>query len=373
MTDNSPLAPVSTLQDSVPETTRFWRKARLAAGLLARGRRITVIVVATLVIVAPIVVGSLRPRDPAKPMPLAAMVNGLPVTMTSYERQLVYATAGYQGPGAPGATPTGRTVARLIADRAVQQAIGEVLIDNAATTRHITVSSAELRRELDAMTAQAGGAAALQAQMRAASMTPSDLESIARHNVLRSKIAAALHDRAWLDHLIGTATIQYFVSDGAAGADNVPAISLGHPAPPFVARDMLGRAISLADLHGRVVVLNFWASWCGYCASELPMLLRFARAHPSYYVIALNHGEDRATAQRYIQAHHLEGLTVWLDASGDAFANYAMTGLPATFFIDGTGYLRSYNYGALADATTLADQAEHARKRLDNTYYNQGG
>jgi thiol-disulfide isomerase/thioredoxin len=372
MTDDGPIPTISHRLDDPSRATGSWRRHSLSALPGNRNVRLALIAVATLLIAAPIIVGSMRPKSSPKPEPLAALVNGLPVTMASYKRQLDYATAGYQGPGAPGSTPTGITVARLLADRAIQQAIGEALIDQAASKRNITVSDSELTHELDAMTKQAGGLTALQAQMRSANMTSSDLQSIARHYVLRSKIAAVLHDQAWLDHLIGSSTVQYYVSDGAAGADNVPAISLGHPAPPFVGRDMLGRAISLADLRGRAVILNFWATWCGYCASELPMLLHFARAHPSYYVVALNHGENRSTVQRYVEAHHLEGLTVWLDASGDAYANYDMTGLPATFFIDDVGYLRSYNFGALADSSTLADQAEHARKRLDNTYYNQG-
>jgi cytochrome c biogenesis protein CcmG/thiol:disulfide interchange protein DsbE len=372
MTEDGMLSPTP---ESVDKTTvavhrrRHWR----VPALTRLNRRLVLLLIVLIMLVAlPIIIGSMRPGTSPKAPALAALVNGLPVTMASYQRQLTYATAGYQGPGAPGSSPTGNTVARLLSDRAIQQAIAEVLIDHAAATRNITVSDAELSTELGAMTKQAGGQAALQAEMRAASMTTSDLESIARHNVLRAKIGAVVHDQAWLDHLAGTATIQYYVSDGAAGADNVPAISLGHPAPPLVARDMLGRAVSLADLRGRVVILNFWATWCGYCVSELPMLLKYSRAHPNYYVVALNHGEDRATAQRYIEAHHLEGLTVWLDATGDAYADYNMTGLPATFFIDSTGYLRSYNFGALADAGTLADQADHARRKLDNTYYNQG-
>jgi cytochrome c biogenesis protein CcmG/thiol:disulfide interchange protein DsbE len=339
---------------------------------LRRARGPIILLVILAIVLAPIIVLTLRPKEASKPAKLAAIVNGLPVTFASYQRQLQYATAGYTGPGAPGTSLTGQTVARLLEDRAIQQAIAEALIDNEAAQQKLSTSSKDVDSEVAAMTKQAGGPGAMQTEMRAAGMTADAVRSIARYNILRSKLATVLHDPAWLDHLVGKATVQYFVSDGAAGPDNVPAVSLGHPAPPFVATDLLGRAVSLADLQGRVVVLNFWASWCGYCVTELPMLLTYARAHPSYYVIALNHGDDRATAQAYVEAHHLQGLTVWLDGSGDAFANYEMTGLPATFFIDKNGYLRSYNYGALADAGTLADQARLASKGLDNTIYNQG-
>jgi cytochrome c biogenesis protein CcmG/thiol:disulfide interchange protein DsbE len=161
------------------------------------------------------------------------------------------------------------------------------------------------------------------------------------------------------------------VGDGAGAPDSIPAMSLGRLAPPFVAIDLRGRAVSLAALRGRPVILNFWATWCGYCIQELPMLRQFARAHPTLYVIALNHLESPLHVRGYIAAHHLQGLTVWLDSSGDAFSSYLMTGLPATIFIDKLGYIRSYNFGALADEQTLNDQAGHAAKGIDNTYYNQ--
>jgi thiol-disulfide isomerase/thioredoxin len=330
------------------------------------------IVLLVLVVAIPIVVGSLHPRSQRQEA-LAAVVNGLPVSMSSYKRQLVYATAGYAGPGKPGKSPTGRTVARLIADTAIQQAIAEVLIDNTARQHDVTVSAKALSGELARMTKQAGGETALHAQMKAAGMTASDLHWVARHNVLRDELAKVLHDPIWLDHLVGKAGIEYYVSDGAAAADKIPAVSLGHQAPPFVATDLRGTAVSLANLRGKAVILNFWATWCGYCVQELPMLRAFAKGHPNVYVIALNHLESTHQVRAYLAAHQLGGLSVWLDSTGDAFNNYLMTGLPATFFIDAHGYIRSYNFGALADQATLDDQANHALKGVDNTYFNQTG
>jgi thiol-disulfide isomerase/thioredoxin len=337
-----------------------------------RVKQAVAIVSLVLVVAVPIVAGSLHSKS-RSPEAIAAMVNGLPVSMASYKKQLIYATAGYTGPGAPGTSPTGQTVARLIADTAIQQAIAEVLIDNAARQHGVIVTDAALNREVTRMTSQAGGITALHAQMKAASMTSADLRWVARHNVLRDELAKQLHDAAWLDHLVGKAVIQYYVSDGAAAADKVPAVSLGHPAPPFVAKDLRGTAVSLANLRGKVVILNFWATWCGYCVQELPMLLQFAKAHPNFYVIALDHLESSDKVRAYVASHHLRGLTVWLDTTGDAFNNYLMTGLPATFFIDARGHIRSYNFGAVADASTLADQASHALMGIDNTYYNQTG
>lgn len=345
-----------------------------AASMIARVRvRLPLACAAALVVLAmaTVAVAWLSRTDRSDThVPLAATVNGLPITMTAYRRQLDFARAAYDGPGSPGTSPTGRTVVQLIADRAMQQAIGEVLIDNTARRYRVSVSEADVGAEVRQLTSDAGGPGSVQAEMKAVHMTDAELQSIARHTLLRDRIALILKDHAWLDEAFANAAIRYFADDlseyGAA-----PTVELGQRAAPFVATDLRGRAISLADLYGKAVVLNFWSTWSGYSQSELPMLLQFARKHPQLYVIALDHAESVGTVRAFIQSQHLEGLTVWLDSAGQAYTSYEMTGIPATFFIDMHGILRSYNYGALADMNTLTDQAQHALRGLDNTYLNQ--
>ena len=216
------------------------------------------------------------------------------------------------------------------------------------------------------MTSIAGGSADVVAEMRSVHMTSVELRSIARHTLLRDRLAQQLHDSSWLAAKFANADIKYLVGDvSESGA--APAVGLGQPAPPLVATDLRGHAVSLADLHGRAVVLNFWTTWSGYSRSELPLLLQFARKHPELYVVALNHAEDGKTVRAFIRSHDLKGLTIWLDSGGQAYTEYQMTGIPATFFVDMHGVLRSYNYGALADMETLTDQAGHALRGLNNT------
>jgi thiol-disulfide isomerase/thioredoxin len=64
-------------------------------------------------------------------------------------------------------------------------------------------------------------------------------------------------------------------------SDLFPVARVGKPAPPFSITTFDGRHISQADLAGKVVVLNFWATWCAPCRIELPMLDRYLRDHPS--------------------------------------------------------------------------------------------
>jgi thiol-disulfide isomerase/thioredoxin len=182
-----------------------------------------------------------------------------------------------------------------------------------------------------------------------------DLQSIARRLVLRERLAQVLHDQAWLDKLVANADIRYFVDDTSDVA-----VSAGRRAPAFYATDLRGRTVSLADLHGKAVVLNFWTTWSGYSRTELPLLRAFARQHPNFYVVALDYGEGARLVDRFVHAQRVQGLTVWLDGSGLAYTAYEVTGVPSTFFIDMHGILRGYNYGTLANAEVLNDLAQRA-------------
>jgi peroxiredoxin len=66
----------------------------------------------------------------------------------------------------------------------------------------------------------------------------------------------------------------------ATGADAAPKI--GQPAPDFTVTTFGGRTVKLADLKGDVIILNFWATWCGPCRAELPLLETFFRAYSKY-------------------------------------------------------------------------------------------
>jgi thiol-disulfide isomerase/thioredoxin len=340
-----------------------------ALAVLAWSRVALAGALAAVVVGAAVLAVSLWPRQ-ARPT-LAALVNGSPVTMASYDRQLAYATAGYSGPGAPGTSTTGLVVARLIANKAMQEAIGQVLIDKAAGKYRITVTPREVAGEAARLEAAEGGTEAARREMRTAGMTAGDVATVARYTVLRDRLSSALRDRAWLEEAFANSTIQYFVPDLAVGSGLGQQITLGSAAPAFVATDLRGRPVTLADLRGRVVVLNFWATWSGYSERELLLLRAYARRYPDLYVVALNHGGDTRSVRAYVRDHRLQGLTVWLDSGGTGYAAYQMTGIPATFFIDMHGVLRSYNYGALADLSTLDDQTSHARRGLNNTVFNQ--
>ncbi len=126
-------------------------------------------------------------------------------------------------------------------------------------------------------------------------------------------------------------------------------------APDFVVYDKDGNKVGLSDYLGKPVVLNFWASWCGPCASEMP---DFEEAYKErgdkiqFLMINLTDGyqETMESATEYIQE---QGFTfpVFYDTESNAANTYATYSIPMTFFIDSEGYMVARATGALDGAT----------------------
>ena len=110
------------------------------------------------------------------------------------------------------------------------------------------------------------------------------------------------------------------------------------PAPAFTLSGLDGRSHALADYAGRVVIVNFWASWCPPCRAEMPSLNRASAALQGKGVtmLAINAGEDRAAVAAFVGDHPI-AFPVLLDSDGEAGTRWAVKGLPTTFVIDRAG------------------------------------
>jgi thiol-disulfide isomerase/thioredoxin len=120
------------------------------------------------------------------------------------------------------------------------------------------------------------------------------------------------------------------------------AIGLSKPAmtraPDFNLRDSNGGLASLAGYRGNLVLLNFWATWCGPCREEMPSMEQLSRNFGSqgFAVVAVNQKENAALVNKFMKTHGLNFATP-LDTDGRVAASYRVYGIPLTYLIDGNG------------------------------------
>ncbi len=135
---------------------------------------------------------------------------------------------------------------------------------------------------------------------------------------------------------------------GAPGLTPVVAPLVGGRAPGFDALDTAGDRVRLSDLQGRIVVLNFWATWCEPCRAEMPLLQARARdlETTGLTVIGVNYDEPADT----VRAFQTElGLTfpLVLDPGGTTQSLYRVLAYPTTFFVDAAGVIRFQHLGVM--------------------------
>ncbi|HEV2264023.1 MAG TPA: TlpA disulfide reductase family protein [Stellaceae bacterium] len=129
--------------------------------------------------------------------------------------------------------------------------------------------------------------------------------------------------------------------------------------PPIVIEDVTGKRRNLSDMAGRIVLLNFWATWCAPCLAEMPDLDRLQThfSDSSFAVLAVCTDARRVQAvSDFLASHGLRNLGVYLDPTGQDLHNCAISAVPTSFIIDRAGHAR----GILAGAAPWDSQAGHA-------------
>jgi len=133
----------------------------------------------------------------------------------------------------------------------------------------------------------------------------------------------------------------------------------GTIAPGFVLAGLDGERITLSDLQGKPVVLNFWATWCAPCKYEHPGLVALSRqlAGKAHFVGVVFEDEP-AVIQKFLDDNGRWGPAL-LDTHGSASVAYGVTGIPETFIIDKQGMIAKKFTGPVSPAEILKSLEEH--------------
>jgi len=136
--------------------------------------------------------------------------------------------------------------------------------------------------------------------------------------------------------------------DGAP-SKAVTAAAEGSMAPDFSIKDLQGKEVKLSELKGKVVLVNFWATWCPPCKEEIPSMVKLNKAMEGkpFQMLAISIDEGgKADVESYFKSSG-NTLPAYLDSDGAISKVYGVTGVPETFVVDKSGKVQKKIVGGL--------------------------
>ena len=120
------------------------------------------------------------------------------------------------------------------------------------------------------------------------------------------------------------------------------------PAPDFTLKSLSGENLKLSELRGQVVLVNFWASWCGPCRQEMPLLDAMYQRYQKlgFTILGVNVEQDAAPAQAMLEEHPVQ-FPVLFDPQSTASKLYNLNAMPTTVLVDRSGNVRYLHQGYL--------------------------
>lgn len=151
-----------------------------------------------------------------------------------------------------------------------------------------------------------------------------------------------------------------FGGDDSGKLEEIPGVNLpgsvavGSPAPEFELVNLEGQISKLSELRGKIVVINFWATWCEPCKVEMPFFEKLHQSDsPNLEILAINFDEPPSQVKQFVEEYQLN-FPILLDPGGVVQTLYRVRGYPTTFIVDGNGIIRYHHIGLITD-----DQLDH--------------
>jgi peroxiredoxin len=131
------------------------------------------------------------------------------------------------------------------------------------------------------------------------------------------------------------------------------ALKTGYPAPDFAFIDLNGVTRHLSDFRGKVVLLDFWGTWCPSCVEGVPELVRLYGAYHSrgFDIIGIEARDTREKVAAFIDGHHMPWMQTLESETGPATTVYRVTGWPTAFLVGADGQFLAANYLGEIDLT----------------------
>ena len=131
---------------------------------------------------------------------------------------------------------------------------------------------------------------------------------------------------------------------------------VGGPAPEITLKNLQGQEVRLSDLRGKIVLLNFWATWCKPCKDEMPaMQASYDKLRgQGLVVLAVNELEDTEKVIEHVRSHG-HTFQVVMDHDNRVANRYGVVGLPASFLVDRQGIVREQVFGSVLTEDRITD------------------
>lgn len=139
---------------------------------------------------------------------------------------------------------------------------------------------------------------------------------------------------------------------------NANASEVGQPAPQFNLPSLhQDQSVSLSQFGGKVVYVDFWASWCAPCRTSFPLLNKLQQKlkDQGFEVVAINLDEDSANAEKFLKDFPVT-FTILRDSNGEWADKYVVESMPTSFIVDRQGVIQNIHHGFASDDINELEQ-----------------